>query len=181
LRRSSSGWGSDPAHSITGSLAATLPASIRRIMESQPPAHRLKRSRLARRPVRAVRRKSSTFNNGRFEAGGRTRQVAPPLPSFPPERGPADVQSPTARGHWRLQREPADLIPILQRSGGVRLPSQDSVGGISRWLKSQKTNHGVATFTRSSVSKPEHPIRVCLGTACHVKGRADPRGAQTPA
>jgi NADH-quinone oxidoreductase subunit E len=70
--------------------------------------------------------------------------------------------------------EPSDLIPVLQRvQAAYGFLSPDAIGQISRWIKiSENEIHGVATFyAQFRFSKPgEHPIRVCLGTACHVKG-----------
>lgn len=70
--------------------------------------------------------------------------------------------------------ERGDLIPVLQRSqermGYLR---QDAIRQISRWLKvSENEIFGVATFYAQFRLHPpgEHHIRVCLGTACHVKG-----------
>jgi len=70
--------------------------------------------------------------------------------------------------------EPADLIPLLQRvqaADGCLTP--DSLRRISRWLKiSENDIYGVATFFAQFRFSPpgEHLLKVCLGTACHVKG-----------
>lgn len=70
--------------------------------------------------------------------------------------------------------ERADLIPVLQyiqQSYGY-LP-KDSIHRISRWLKiSENEIFGVATFYAQFRFTPpgKHHIKVCLGTACHVKG-----------
>ena len=70
--------------------------------------------------------------------------------------------------------EPADLIPVLQRvqaADGCLAP--DSLRCISRWLKiSENEIYGVATFFAQFRFSPpgEHLLKVCLGTACHVKG-----------
>jgi NADH-quinone oxidoreductase subunit E len=68
------------------------------------------------------------------------------------------------------------LIPILQsvqeKFGYV---SEDAVEGIARYLNiSESSIYGVATFyTQFRFSRPgDHMIRVCLGTACHVRGGA---------
>lgn len=70
--------------------------------------------------------------------------------------------------------EPSDLIPVLQKVQAAYgyLP-RDAIGRISRWIRiSENEIYGVATFyAQFRFTKPgEHPIRVCLGTACHVKG-----------
>jgi NADH:ubiquinone oxidoreductase subunit E len=70
--------------------------------------------------------------------------------------------------------EPADLIPILQRvqaAEGYLAPH--SIRRISRWLKiSENDIYGVATFFAQFRFSPpgRHLLKVCLGTACHVKG-----------
>jgi NADH:ubiquinone oxidoreductase subunit E len=66
------------------------------------------------------------------------------------------------------------LIPILQsvqeKFGYV---SEQSVTGIASYLNiSESTIYGVATFyTQFRFTRPgDHIIRVCQGTACHVRG-----------
>jgi len=70
--------------------------------------------------------------------------------------------------------EREDLIPILQRvqdlHGYLR---PDAIRAISRWLKvSENEIFGVATFYAQFRFHPpgRHHIKICLGTACHVKG-----------
>lgn len=65
------------------------------------------------------------------------------------------------------------LIPILQ---GVQETfgyiSEESVEGIAKYLDiSQTYIYGVATFyTQFRFTRPgDHKVRVCLGTACHVR------------
>jgi NADH-quinone oxidoreductase subunit E len=70
--------------------------------------------------------------------------------------------------------ERADLIPVLQhiqKTYGY-IP-KESIHTISRWLKiSENEIFGVATFYAQFRFTPpgKHHIKVCLGTACHVKG-----------
>jgi NADH-quinone oxidoreductase subunit E len=70
--------------------------------------------------------------------------------------------------------ERADLIPVLQhiqKSYGY-IP-EEAIHKISRWLKiSENEIFGVATFYAQFRFTPpgKHHIKVCLGTACHVKG-----------
>ena len=70
--------------------------------------------------------------------------------------------------------ERGDLIPILQRVQGLHgYLRPDAIRIISRWLKiSENEIYGVATFyTQFRFHPPgRHQIKVCLGTACHVKG-----------
>jgi len=70
--------------------------------------------------------------------------------------------------------ERGDLIPVLQRAqdlAGYLRP--DIIRAISRWLRiSENEIFGVATFYAQFRFTPpgRHHIKVCLGTACHVKG-----------
>lgn len=70
------------------------------------------------------------------------------------------------------QRE--DLIPILQKVQSLYgYLSPDTIRAVSRWLKvSENEIFGVATFYAQFRFHPpgRHHIKVCLGTACHVKG-----------
>ena len=73
--------------------------------------------------------------------------------------------------------ERGDLIPALQRvqaRDGYLRP--DVLREISRWLKiSENEIFGVATFYAQFRFEPpgRHHLKVCLGTACHVKGGSD--------
>ena len=70
--------------------------------------------------------------------------------------------------------DPSDLVPILQRAQDVLgYLSPDTVRRVARWLKlSESDVFGVATFYAQFRFSPpgRHRLRVCLGTACHVKG-----------
>lgn len=73
-----------------------------------------------------------------------------------------------------LEGKRSDLVPVLQRAQAAfgYLP-QDAVRRIARWLKlSESDVFGVATFYAQFRFTPpgRHHLRVCLGTACHVKG-----------
>ena len=76
------------------------------------------------------------------------------------------------RREFKGERE--DLIPVLQRlqeQDGYLRP--DAIRDISRWLKiSENEIFGVATFYAQFRFHPpgEHHIKICLGTACHVRG-----------
>jgi NADH-quinone oxidoreductase subunit E len=70
--------------------------------------------------------------------------------------------------------DPADLIPVLQKVQATYgyLPG-DALRKIARWLRmSENEIYGVATFFAQFrfVRPGEHVIKMCLGTACHVKG-----------
>ena len=70
--------------------------------------------------------------------------------------------------------ERGDLIPALQRAqdlAGYLRPGL--IRAISRWLRiSENEIFGVATFYAQFRFHPpgRHHVKVCLGTACHVKG-----------
>lgn len=69
---------------------------------------------------------------------------------------------------------PEDLIPILQHvQAADGYLSTESIRRVSRWLRlSENEIYGVATFfAQFRFTKPgRHVLRVCLGTACHVRG-----------
>jgi len=71
-------------------------------------------------------------------------------------------------------REPGNLIPILQKS-------QEKFGYLPRELLEKVAHflglpesevYGVATFYDQFRFHPpgKHPVKVCMGTACHIKG-----------
>jgi len=70
--------------------------------------------------------------------------------------------------------ERGDLIPVLQKAQDLlEFIQPDAVRAISRRLKiSENEIYGVATFYAQFRFHPpgKHHIKVCLGTACHVKG-----------
>jgi len=72
------------------------------------------------------------------------------------------------------QGEKGSLIPILQavqeKTGFI---SEEAISTIALKLKmSEHEIYGVATFyTQFRYTKPgDHMVKVCLGTACHVRG-----------
>jgi len=73
-----------------------------------------------------------------------------------------------------FEGRPADLVPVLQRTQEtLGYLSPDAVRRVARWLKlSESEVFGVATFYAQFRFSPpgRHRLRVCLGTACHVKG-----------
>jgi len=72
--------------------------------------------------------------------------------------------------------ERKNLIPILQEvQGNERYLSPESISEISSYLGiSENDIYSVASFySQFRFQKPgEHMIKVCLGTACHVRGGA---------
>jgi len=74
----------------------------------------------------------------------------------------------------RFEGRPEDLIPVLQRIQAVLgyLPEKGLLE-IARWIRlPPATVFGVATFYEQFRFRPrgKHTLRVCRGTACHVKG-----------
>ncbi len=67
-----------------------------------------------------------------------------------------------------------NLIPILQAvQGEYGYLTPEAMEGIAEYLSiSESSIYGVATFyTQFRFSRPgDHNVRVCLGTACHVRG-----------
>jgi NADH-quinone oxidoreductase subunit E len=84
---------------------------------------------------------------------------------------PADPWADIMRGFKGAR---SDLVPALQRAQSViGYVSPEVVRRIARWLKlSESEVYGVATFYAQFRFTPpgRHQLRVCLGTACHVKG-----------
>jgi NADH-quinone oxidoreductase subunit E len=83
-------------------------------------------------------------------------------------------KEPLAHIEQEFKGERADLIPILQRIQSVHgYLTREAISLISRWLKiSENEIYGVATFYAQFRFTPRgrNQIKVCLGTACHVKG-----------
>lgn len=73
-------------------------------------------------------------------------------------------------------KERGNLIPILQAvQDNEKYIPEDAIFKIADKLKvSEHEIYGVATFyTQFRFTKPgDHMIKVCLGTACHVRGGA---------
>ncbi|MFQ6114899.1 MAG: NADH-quinone oxidoreductase subunit NuoE [bacterium] len=83
-----------------------------------------------------------------------------------------------SNGMYRLlsqhKRERGSLIPILQtlQKKFDYLP-EEAISGISDYLKiSESEIFGVASFySQFRFNRPgRHQVKVCLGTACHVRG-----------
>ena len=74
------------------------------------------------------------------------------------------------------QGEQGVLIPVLQQvQGEFGYISEQAVSEIARFLAvSQSEIYGVATFySQFRFTRPgEHTVKVCQGTACHVRGGA---------
>ena len=72
------------------------------------------------------------------------------------------------------EEEKGSLIPILQAvQKEYGFISEEAVASIAKGIKlSEHEIYGVATFyAQFRFTKPgDHLIKVCLGTACHVKG-----------
>jgi NADH:ubiquinone oxidoreductase subunit E len=72
--------------------------------------------------------------------------------------------------------EEGDLIPLLQRAQATfGFVGPEAVGAIARFLRiTENQIYGVASFYAQFrfTAPARHGIKVCLGTACHVKGGA---------
>ncbi|MGV8074578.1 MAG: NADH-quinone oxidoreductase subunit NuoE [Syntrophobacteraceae bacterium] len=79
---------------------------------------------------------------------------------------------PSLLGGYERHRD--SLIPLLQGvQGEFGFISPEAVAGIAEYLDISETYiYGVATFyTQFRFTRPgDHSVRVCLGTACHVRG-----------
>jgi NADH-quinone oxidoreductase subunit E len=84
------------------------------------------------------------------------------------------VKAETERVLKRFSKKRGNLIPILQglqRELGY-LP-KEAMAGVARFLDIPEIDvYGVVTFYNQFRLNPpgKHSIRVCLGTACHMKG-----------
>jgi NADH-quinone oxidoreductase subunit E len=74
----------------------------------------------------------------------------------------------------QFARDRSNLIPILQKvQDSERFLSQEAIEKISRFLDiSENDVFSVASFyAQFRFTRPgEHTVRVCQGTACHVRG-----------
>ncbi|HEY9076202.1 MAG TPA: NAD(P)H-dependent oxidoreductase subunit E [Anaerolineaceae bacterium] len=75
-----------------------------------------------------------------------------------------------------LRGEESDLIPLLQRIQRQQgYLSEESIANAARFLRvSENEIYGVASFyAQFRFSQPgRHSLKLCLGTACHVRGGA---------
>ena len=88
--------------------------------------------------------------------------------------GQAKVKQQTRQILKRFSRKRGNLIPILQKAQDKLgyLP-QEAMLEIAQFLDIPEIDvYGVATFYNQFRFNPpgKHSIRVCLGTACHMKG-----------
>jgi len=86
----------------------------------------------------------------------------------------AAVKQETRRILSRFSRKKSNLIPILQRvQGGLGYLPREAMLEIARFLDIPEIDvYSVVTFYNQFRLNPpgKHSIRVCLGTACHMKG-----------
>jgi NADH-quinone oxidoreductase subunit E len=89
-------------------------------------------------------------------------------------RGKGKLKEETGRIIKRFGRRRANLIPILQKvQKGLGYLPREAMAEIARFLDIPEIDvYGVATFYNQFRLNPpgKHSIRVCLGTACHMKG-----------
>ncbi len=73
-----------------------------------------------------------------------------------------------------FKRDRANLIPMLQKTQAtLGYLSEESLAALSSFLRiSENEVFGVASFYSQFrfVAPGRNPIKVCLGTACHVRG-----------
>lgn len=86
----------------------------------------------------------------------------------------AGIERETGRVLRRFGRKRANLIPILQGvQGRLGYLPREAMAEIARRLDIPEIDvYGVVTFYNQFRLNPpgKHSIRVCLGTACHMKG-----------
>ncbi len=86
----------------------------------------------------------------------------------------AAVKPETKRILSRFSKKKSNLIPILQRvQGRLGYLPREAMLEIARFLNIPEIDvYGVVTFYNQFRLNPpgKHSIRVCLGTACHMKG-----------
>ncbi|MGD9115832.1 MAG: NAD(P)H-dependent oxidoreductase subunit E [Dehalococcoidia bacterium] len=86
----------------------------------------------------------------------------------------ANIERETERVIARFGRQRANLIPILQGvQGKLGYLPREAMAAIARRLDIPEIEvYGVVTFYNQFRLNPpgKHSIRVCLGTACHMKG-----------
>lgn len=84
------------------------------------------------------------------------------------------VRQATKRVLNRFSRKKANLIPILQKvQGKLGYLPREAMLEIARFLNIPEIDvYGVVTFYNQFRLNPpgRHSIKVCLGTACHMKG-----------
>ena len=86
----------------------------------------------------------------------------------------AEIVKAIEEGLTEFSRERSSLIPILQMiQGQYQYLPEASLGLVGRHLDIPVAEvFGVATFYNQFRFNPpgKHPVKVCLGTACHVRG-----------
>jgi NADH-quinone oxidoreductase subunit E len=84
------------------------------------------------------------------------------------------IRERTRRILKRLSRKRGNLIPILQKvQHGLGYLPREAMLEVARFLDIPEIDvYGVVTFYNQFRLNPpgRHSIRVCLGTACHMKG-----------
>ena len=87
---------------------------------------------------------------------------------------PAKIRQETRRIIKRFSRKRGNLIPVLQKvQGELGYLPREAMLEIARFLDIPGVDiYGVVTFYNQFRLNPpgRHSIRVCLGTACHMKG-----------
>jgi NADH-quinone oxidoreductase subunit E len=88
--------------------------------------------------------------------------------------GKTKIREQTRRILKRLSRKRGNLIPVLQKvQHGLGYLPREAMLEVARFLDIPEIDvYGVVTFYNQFRLNPpgRHSIRVCLGTACHMKG-----------
>jgi NADH-quinone oxidoreductase subunit E len=86
----------------------------------------------------------------------------------------AQIKEATGQALSGFNRKRANLIPVLQQvQGRLGYLPREAMTAIAEYLKIPAIDvYGVVTFYNQFRLNPpgRHSVRVCLGTACHMKG-----------
>lgn len=85
-----------------------------------------------------------------------------------------DIRQETRKALRRFSRQRGNLVPILQKvQGRLGYIPREAMVEVAEFLRIPEMDvYSVVTFYNQFRLNPpgKHPVRVCLGTACHMKG-----------
>ena len=85
-----------------------------------------------------------------------------------------DIRQETRKALSRFSRQRGNLVPILQKvQGRLGYIPREAMVEVAEFLRIPEMDvYSVVTFYNQFRLTPpgKHPVRVCLGTACHMKG-----------
>lgn len=85
-----------------------------------------------------------------------------------------DIRQETRKVLRRFSRQRGNLVPILQKvQGRLGYIPREAMVEVAEFLRIPEMDvYSVVTFYNQFRLNPpgKHPVRVCLGTACHMKG-----------